>query len=431
MKAWRGAGKTLLSALLPFLMVELGLRISGWHPAIDRVHFGFGPADRVMEPRDGWWVVRPFLRPVFRARPVPVGRAPGERRLVVLGDSVTWGHRSNEDPDPLEAWADVLEERIRGRPGGEGNRVVNLAARGWSSRRVLGLLPQALSLNPDAVLVSFGSSEFLEEATWKGWEARQARRPEWFFGLRTVAAIEQILARARGEPARGLSALELAWRDEALEAPYLAAGRNLLGDGSVDRVPEEAERRVEIMARACEEAKVPMVLLTVPSNLRWPPEGSRYADDEERRQAVEVVSRAGRLIDQGRYAEALAIIEPAARSHPGIAAIRYRWAQALDGTGDREGALVQYEAARDLAAFPLRAGSGYNDRLRAVAARHPSVVLVDIDRACREWVPDGIPDDRLFLDQNHLREEAHRRVAEAVLEALEQRGLVPGEPGSS
>jgi len=430
MKRLREVLLTALAAVLPFAMAEGGLRLAGWRPADDWYFHGFVDEGGPLRERDGVMEVVPSLRTVFRAAPFPTARETGEVRLVAVGDSVTWGHRSNEDPEPLHAWPDALQDLLRARPDGGADRVVNLAARAYSSRRVEGVVRWALELRPDAILASFGSSEYLEEATRREWEAREARRPAWFWRLRVVEALEALLSRMRGGPARGLSAQGLRERDERLEAAWLATGTALPGPGEAARLLEEAGARVERMARACEAAGVPLVLLTVPSNLRWPPEASRYADEQERQVAGEAVRHAGALLEAGRADEARALLEPLVRAHPAVASLRFRLAQALDREAETEAARREYEAARDLSAFPLRAQSALNDRFRQVAEAHPSAVLVDIDRLCRDWVPDGIPDDRIFLDQNHLREEAHRRVAEAVLAALVARGIVPPERGA-
>jgi hypothetical protein len=135
------------------------------------------------------------------------------------------------------------------------------------------------------------------------------------------------------------------------------------------------------------------------------------------------VRQAGEQLDRGLPAEARARVEPLARRWPAVAALRYRLAQAFDALGVPERARDEYRAARDEDGFPLRAPGILNDHLRRVAARDPGVVLVDVERLFEASVPDGIPDDRLFLDQNHPTEAAHRRIAEAVLAALEGRGL--------
>ncbi|MBM4394277.1 MAG: hypothetical protein FJ087_01145 [Deltaproteobacteria bacterium] len=52
------------------------------------------------------------------------------------------------------------------------------------------------------------------------------------------------------------------------------------------------------------------------------------------------------------------------------------------------------------------------------ALRPPCPGLHGLDLLVREPVqplpPDGVPDDRLFLDHCHPREEVHRRIAEAL-----------------
>lgn len=420
----------VLAGALPFAAAEVGLRLAGWRPASDWYFHGLADEGPPLVARGDRLEVAPPWRTIFRAEPFPIRRAPGEVRLVVLGDSVAWGHRSNEDPEPLRAWPDALQDLLRQRPGGASDRVVNLAARTWASLRVSRLLPQVLDLDPDAVVASFGSSEFLEEVTRRGWEARQARRPLWFWRLRVVEALEALVARLRGQVPRGLSTPALRERDDTLSAGYLRDQAAALDPGEAARRVAEAQARAAAMASLCQARGIPLVLLTVPSNLRWPPEASRHADPAARQEADEAVREGGRLLEAGEVQQALDLLTPMVARHPEVAALRFRLAQALDRAGRVAEARDQYESARDQSAFPLRAIGAFNQGLRQVAAAFPGVVLVDVEALARSWVPDGIPDDRLFLDQNHLTEAAHQRVAEAVLEALVARGIVKTTGGS-
>ncbi len=414
-----------LAALVPFAAVEAGLRVAGWQPPSHWYDVGFDPDTPILVESEGQVAVAPGLRDVFRAEPFPRDRASGQRLVFAIGDSVVWGHRSNEAAGPLRAWPDVLHELLRGQPGHAADRVVNLGARTFASGRVEWVLREALAWRPDVVVASFGSSEYLEEATRRGWQAREARAPAGFWHLRVVQGIESMLARAKGTAGAGLTAQGLKERDGTLNAPFLAAGEARVDAAERDRIEERYVQRLDRVAAACEAAGVRLVLLTVPSNLRWPPVASRFADDAEKAQVDDAVRRAGELLDAGRVDEARALVQPLAAAKPHVASLRFRWAQVLDRSGDAAGAKAEYEAARDESAFPLRVSSVMNRAIRQVAADHRSVVLVDADRLFESLVPEAIPDERLFLDQNHPTEDAHRRIAEAILDALRRAAWPP------
>ena len=264
-----------LAALVPFATVEAGLRVAGWQPPSRWYDVGFAPGSPILVQSEGQVGVASGLGDVFRAEPFPGDRAPGERRVFAIGDSVVWGHRSNDAAGPLRAWPDVLDDLLRGQPGHGADRVVNLGARTFASGRVEWVLREALAWRPDVVVASFGSSEYLEEATYRGWQAREARTPAWFWHLRVVQGIESMLARAKGTAGAGLTAQGLKERDGTLNAPFLAAGEARIDAADRDRVEERYAQRLDRMATACESAGARLVLLTVPSNLRWPPVASR------------------------------------------------------------------------------------------------------------------------------------------------------------
>lgn len=410
MAAW------LAAAVLPLAAAEATLRIAGYESPLDWYFLGFEDGDApVFEVLDGEVRTAGPWREVIRAEPFPARRSSGERRWIAVGDSVVWGHRSNVDPAPLKAWPDVLQERLRARPGGHADRVVNCAARTWASGRVAWMLDHALALRPDVVIASFGSSEFLEQATRR---AHEARLPSWLRRLRMARWLEaRMLGSGIDAGAAGLGTEELRARDPALNASFVSAA-SVPTDEQRTRVLDDAGRCLERMASACRACGVRLVLMTVPSNLRWPPFATRWPEgDDARARGERAVIDAGNLLAQGRAEEARAMVEPLAREMARSASLRYRLAQALDALEDAT-ALDEYRAARDEDGFPLRAVGAFNERVREVARTMPGVILVDVERLLEAAMDDGIPDDRLFLDQNHLTEAAHRGVAEAVLAAL-------------
>jgi len=76
----------------------------------------------------------------FFERELPREKAPGTRRIAVLGDSMTWGTTT-----PEEAWPRAVERAL----GGE---VLNFSTYGYDIRQSRATLPEALAYDPDLVL---------------------------------------------------------------------------------------------------------------------------------------------------------------------------------------------------------------------------------------------------------------------------------------
>ncbi len=78
----------------------------------------------------------------FFERDLPRAKAPGTRRIAVLGDSMTWGTTG-----PEEAWPRALESGL-----GPGVQVLNFSTYGYDIRQSRATLPEALAYSPDLVL---------------------------------------------------------------------------------------------------------------------------------------------------------------------------------------------------------------------------------------------------------------------------------------
>ena len=173
-----------------------------------------------------------------------------------------------------------------------------------------------------------------------------------------------------------------------------------------------------------------MVLATVPSNLRFPPFATHFSGAGAQAAGEALIASTGALIDAGKAREAEKLLSTALVAHPEAAGLHYRRAQALEKLGDLQRARLSYLEARDTDACPARAIGPFNDMLRQLARDVPSVTLVDMEGLFEAEVPDGIPDDRLFLDNSHPRPAMHVQMAQTLLQTLAQAGVVRG-PGET
>jgi len=101
-------------------------------------------------PRKG---VPPFNSQGYRGSEIPRPRKPGSTLIFAIGDSNTLGFHGEMDanwPQYLEA---ILREKVRG------VQVVNAGVSGYSSFQGLRRFQEALSFQPDMVLISFGAND--------------------------------------------------------------------------------------------------------------------------------------------------------------------------------------------------------------------------------------------------------------------------------
>ena len=416
----------LAVGLAPFVLCEGILRAVGYHAPRNPYEAGFDPKIAVFG-RDGdQVVVAPGNRRTWHAQPFAVARKPASLRIFAVGDSVTWGHRGNEFATPLRAYPELLQDLLRQQRPGHGDEVLNCGARTFGSERVTRVAQEVLQFSPDAVLVNFGTSEHLE-ADLRHDLARQTRRmPSWLASLRIVEVLEGWM-RSRGT---GLTLQQSRERDTALRAPFVPQASLLPGDAERDQLVQTAKARLETLARACQARNVRMVLATVPSNLRFPPFATHFSGAGAQAAGEALIASTGALIDAGKAREAEKLLSTALVAHPEAAGLHYRRAQALEKLGDLQRARLSYLEARDTDACPARAIGPFNDMLRQLARDVPSVTLVDMEGLFEAEVPDGIPDDRLFLDNSHPRPAMHVQMAQTLLQTLAQAGVVRG-PGET
>ncbi|HMB69488.1 MAG TPA: GDSL-type esterase/lipase family protein, partial [bacterium] len=86
----------------------------------------------------------------FRDREYPLEKPEGTRRLLVLGDSITFGNSLRRE----ERFSEILEERYR--EDGEPVEVLNLGVAGYDTVQEIAFLERSgLAFDPDVVLVAY------------------------------------------------------------------------------------------------------------------------------------------------------------------------------------------------------------------------------------------------------------------------------------
>jgi lysophospholipase L1-like esterase len=100
-------------------------------------------------------------------------KPPGAKRVLVLGDSVTWG------VVPLEKLYTRQLEALLRRRGVAGAEVIAMAVAGWGTDQQLEALTlEGLAFAPDIVVLQFDGSDIVNLPAPNGFTAED--RPEWF-----------------------------------------------------------------------------------------------------------------------------------------------------------------------------------------------------------------------------------------------------------
>ena len=199
--------RTLLALLLLPFVAELGLRVVARLAHMQRgmefhADYGWRPVPGVKKKGRYWggeelaWTNSRG----WRDAEVSASRAPGDRRIVALGDSFTFGVQV----DYGERFSERLEETV------DGLEVVNLGVTGYGTDQQLRVLEvEGFGYEPDLVLlVSFLSNDLDDIQYWrnlswpKPWYERRGEelilhRPKasWGARVRSASYLGEILAR--------------------------------------------------------------------------------------------------------------------------------------------------------------------------------------------------------------------------------------------
>ncbi len=450
MARWRARLLVLGLGLAPFLLLEIGLRIGGYGEA-DR--FGnFAEGARIFRTQNGQVRRDRILGTCFRTRPFLARKTPGAKRVFVVGDSVTLGFtyhsKTRQRTVPIllpEPYPRQLEAMLARKYPGQAFEVLNCGGVTHASFRLLGVVREVLEFSPDLVVVMTGTSEFLEARTYKDWDRLRALR-----GWRTLTLARDLLRLAKSGDSKKV---ESDGSSRSREIP-VTCDDELRGRHEAEQQLAHSEHNLRAMASACREAGVPMIVCTVPADLRHPPRyrGNQPSDpdeavfmgdgrhnrdrferlvptlagDEEGR-FTSAVSEVVRLRKGGDPAAALEVVRTAREalaSDPRIAVLYYCEGRVLDDLGRFAEAKGAYEKARDLDLLPTRATGGLNRAVRELASEEAGVFLADVVVAFDAAVPDGIPDSRLFYDNCHPRPRGHSIMARLLCDLIVERRLL-------
>ncbi len=405
-------------------LLELALGLAGVDPLASRTDpsHGFSGLVPVFEHEGQRYRTRGSARgSTFNDQSFAAVKPENGFRVFCLGGSSAygfpWGARA--------AFCGVLGDVLAAAHPDRVVEVVNAAGMSYGMHRVSLVAREVLEHEPDLVVVYGGHNEFVEPSYYGQIRGRGPAGNALAVALaqlRVYSAARSLVARAQSaRPPPRPSDLEVRrWNRIGV---YSA--------GDKRRIADEFAATLRGVVRRCRERGVPVVLATVPCNLRdWRPERSvtnAELTDSERRAWIEDLSAARAELAEGRFQQAadrLARARDLATDHAETA---YLLGQAHEGLGHWEAAREAYAAACDLDASPVRRLSAFNAAIRRIAAEE-SAILVDADRIFAEASEHGLVGFNLIEDYVHPTLRGHELIAWHVWEAIERAGIV-GAPG--
>jgi hypothetical protein len=413
---WKKAIFALTPVAALLVLTEAVLRLIGFHSALADPYESFVLHKPLFSVRGEMLKTNPTRLQYFHDQSFARTKPPGTTRFFVFGGSATYGFGL---PDPLhDSYATILAQQWGGEPSFE---VVNCGGIAYASYRLVGLVEEAMGYAPDFVIVMSGNNEFLEPRHYANLMHSSTVSRFWY-SLRLAHLVLELSHRLRATRARGFTSFH---RDRWVLEPDVVDERYIVRDEREIRLTlEHYAHNLNRMVDLCNRHGTPVILATVPSNLRdWPPFVTEPHGSLSKEQLGERFTEARGLYERGDFEGCLQSSRAVLAQDARAASFHFLSAQCLEKLHRTVEARNSYLLAKDNDGFPHRALSSFNERIRKIAQQR-GVLLFDAEAAFAAASTDGIPGSDLFVDQCHPNQKGHQLLADG-LAAVVTREILP------
>lgn len=420
--------------LLPFLVLEAGLRLLDAAATNQERHSGFGQATPLFtkDAQGDTYRTSVSMLEFFVQQEFPVPKPKEEFRIFVLGGSTVQGRPFSTDT----AFPKWMELQLQAADPNTSYRTINCGGISYASYRLRPVLQEVLEYQPDLVVVATGHNEFLEDRTYSSIKTRSKLRlwlEETAGQLRTVQALTQLTRGSRPvEPDQNSATDEFGGTVETRlddEAGYASYHRDAAWRVQVQQQFSDSVRE---MLNLCQQAEVPLVLVKLGSNLRdCPPFKSELPATlsvQDQQQWQTLFDRAT-VLQLSDCEAAIQLYQQCLQLDSEHALVHFRIARCLQHLGKLAEAKAAYQFALDFDVCPLRMPSSVQCELQQLAD-DAQVPLVDAEAAVEAIAVQRKGDAvvagyNLYLDHVHPTIGGHQAIAEAIVAACARADLVP------
>ncbi|MGB2822125.1 MAG: SGNH/GDSL hydrolase family protein [Phycisphaerae bacterium] len=426
----------VLFALAPFALAELLFVILDWGRPTqhDDPFVGFSAVHPLFIRSDDGarCEIAPSRYRCFRPQSFEADKPADEYRIFCLGGSTVQG-RPYAVETSLTTW---LELNLQLAEPTRKWRVVNCGGISYASYRLVPILREVLGYEPDMIILYTGHNEFLEDREY----AHIRDRPRW------VAAPLELVTQTRTYNLLQDGYLRVTGTSPHADRPQrsvLEADVDAILDyqGGLEKYHRDEQWRqgviehfrynVRRMVQMAQDARVPMLLINPPCNLRdCPPFKSQHRDglSAEQLRRWRALRREAAGQSRSDPARAVELLREALAIDDQHADLHYRLAKELDALRDTRRALEAYVRAKELDICPLRILEPMSEAIVRIAGQ-TNAAMVDVRKLIEQRSPYGIPGDAYLSDHVHPRIAGHRFIADALIDELARQGVVHPRPG--
>lgn len=359
-----------------------------------------------------------FFPPALARTPAPqrvaVKKSTHAFRIFVFGESAAMG-----DPDPsYGAWR-YLQTLLRERFPGTDFEVVCVAMTAINSHAILPIARECARRDGDLWIIYMGNNEMVGPL---GAGAVAGSRAPGTGLVRTDLLIKTTRL------GQLLDGLMQRWGIHS-STPKTWGGLNMFehnqllpDDPNRLRAYDNFRKNLADILRAGYEARVPIILSTVGSNLKdCAPFASLHAANLNKAQKTkwDETYQAGIALEStGNYQDALQHYVEAAAIDPRYAELQFRLGSCHLALANSAQALREFELARDNDTLAFRADTRVNKLIKEAAdtSAGKGVYFLDADRILAQNSPERIPGNELFYEHVHLNFEGNYLLGRAWAE---------------
>jgi tetratricopeptide (TPR) repeat protein len=431
---WKQLLFTVITTVALFAVVEIVLVVVGVRPVLydEDPYVGFSsyiPLFVEQAGPDGKTIMATAKNKLtfFNSQQFAADKPAGTYRIFCAGGSTTFGRPYN-DTTSFCGWLRAMLPKAD--PSREWE-LINVGGVSYASYRVALLMEELVRYEPDLFIIYSGHNEFLEHRTY----GRIVNMPSAVRGLgaimsrtRTYAVVKRVVD-ALGRPSSGTADRRV----------YLPGEVETILENSLG--PEEYHRDTELRGQVLEHYRYNLIrmvgiarsvgarviLVTPASNLRHcSPFKSEQRDglsDAERKDWQLLFDHASKTHAAGQWDEALRAVDEAITIDDRYAHAHYLRGCVLWELERYDQARTAFARAMDEDVCPLRALRPMLDTIIEVANER-DVPVVDFAALVERESEHATPGENLFLDHVHPTIEGNRRLALALLEAMNRQGIV-------
>lgn len=432
----RKIGFALLTLVLLGIAGELVLALFGLQPAAQTGDplVGFSKhfphfVNEIAENGEPSMITAPGRASVLNPQRFPAEKPENTVRIVCLGGSTTYG-RPFWDVTSFSGWLRRILPVVA--PGTKWE-VINAGAISYASYRVLNVMEELASYEPDLFVIYTGQNEFLERRTYGNLLDQSpllGRIIATSQKSRTVTAIQRIVAAVSGDSDQGGQRKKpIVLGGEVKRIPINAVGPEAYTRNRAFEEQVIAHFRLSLnrMIDIAGTAGASVVLVSPASNYRgikpFKSEHSERLDSAALTQWEQSYRAALSAAENGDFQLALARFDECLSLDPLHAEAHYRHGQVLYESGDRVAARTAFRRAIEEDICPLRAPSS----LLSVIAKVSEVrdaPRIDFQAVLERRSEDGITGANFFHDHVHPTLEANRILALEIVETMRQRNVL-------